>query len=228
MRGRPRQLELQIRSWGGRRRGAGHTPSPGRRRVAHRRRPVHDARCPVHVTLRAAAGLPSLRADRAFGPLRTALRAASGPAFRLLHFSVQADHLHLLVEADGHAGLVRGLQGLTIRLAKALNRALGRRGTVWGDRYHVRVLRTPREVRAALVYVLQNWKKHVTGARGRDPRSSAAWFTGWRTGGAVGVGAAPVAAARTWLARVGWHRHGLIEVAEAPRDARQCRRGSSP
>jgi len=85
----------------------------------------------------------------------------------------------LLVDAD--AELRRGVQGLTIRVAKAVNRALGRRGKVWDDRYHARALPTPREVRHALVYVLQNCRKHLPGFRGLDPRSSAAWFDGWRT-----------------------------------------------
>jgi len=116
------------------------------------------------------------------------------------------------VEGDGVGELRRGIQGLAIRVAKAINRALGRRGKVWWDRYHARALSTPREVRHALVYVLQNWKKHLAGARGLDSRSSAAWFTGWRTSIVAPAGPPPVAPARTWLARIGWRRHGLVEA----------------
>jgi len=175
---RPHQLEFVVRSWGGRRRGAGRKAATGRGRVHHRRRLPHEPRCPVHVTLRAAAGLQSLRAGGVFVRIRAALAAASAARFRVLQFSVQADHLHLLVEADEPTGFRRGVQGLAIRVAKAVNRALARRGRVWGDRYHARMLRTPREVRHALVYVLANWRKHVRGARGLDPRSSARWFDG--------------------------------------------------
>jgi len=128
------------------------------------------------------------------------------------------------VEADEPTRLSRGVQGLAIRVAKAVNRVLGRRGTVWGDRYHARVLKTPREVRNALVYVLQNWKKHVSGAHGADPRSSAAWFTGWRVPVARALGSAPIATARTWLARVGWQRHGMLDTREAPRSRTARRR----
>ena len=212
-----RQLDLAFRSWGGRRRGAGRKASPGRRAVPRRRRHTHDPRVPVHVTLRASRGLLSLREARIFQVVRTALADASRGAFRVLHFSVQADHVHLLVEADAHSALVRGLQGLAIRLARAVNRLLGRRAGVWSHRYHARQLRTPREVRHALVYVLNNWRKHLPGARGLDPCSSAPWFTGWRPPVTVVGGATPVVAARTWLLRVAWRRYGPIDIEEAPR-----------
>lgn len=167
-----RQLELHMPAWGGRRCGAGRKPAPGRRRTPHQRRVPHDRRCPAHVTLRAASGVPSLRGDRLFTAVRTALAAASKARFRLLQYSAQRDHPHLLVEAEEPTSFERGVRGLAIRVAKAVNRVLGRHGHVWGDRYHARLLRTPREVRNALVYVLNNWRKHIPGSRGLDPRSS--------------------------------------------------------
>ncbi len=129
--------------------------------------------------------------------------------------------MHLLIEAEGTSSLQGGVQGLAIRIARAVNRALGRRGRVWGDRYHARILQTPREVRNALVYVLANWRKHMPEARGIDPCSSARWFAGWRNRTATLEGPVPVASATTWLARLGWRRHGLIDVQEAPRPHRR-------
>jgi REP-associated tyrosine transposase len=216
---RPRQLELPAPrpTWGGPREGARRKPAPGRRRVPHQCRAAHDHRSPVHVTLRAGVGLPSLRRGDVFVAARAAFAKASRERFRVLHYSVQHDHVHLLVEAEGPGGLRRGIQGLAIRAAKAINRVLFRRGRVWADRYHSRPLATPREVRHALIYVLQNWRKHLNGVRGLDPRSSAAWFTGWRSSVVVPSGRPPVVPARTWLASVGWRRHGLIRVDEAPR-----------
>ncbi len=180
-------------------------------------RAPHDPRTPVHVTLRAAARLPSLRGGRVFGAVRSALAAASGARFRIFEVSVQKNHLHLLVEAEGATGLARGCQGLAVRLAKAVNRTLCRRGSVWSDRYHARHLATPVEVRRALVYVLQSWKKHVRGARALDPLSSAAWFSSWRAPLAPPPGPAPVSTPRTWLARVGWKRYGPLDRGEGPR-----------
>jgi hypothetical protein len=131
----------------------------------------------------------------------------------------------LLVEADTPTAFERGIRGLAVRVAKGVNRMLRRKGRVWATRYHARILRTPREVRNALVYVLNNWRKHVPGAGGIDPCSSAWWFDGW----AVPIShPAPVARARTWLARVGWRNRGAIALEESPRaghgrDARAVR-----
>jgi hypothetical protein len=85
-----------------------------------------------------------------------------------VEFSVQADHIHLVVEADGKEALTRGLQGLIIRIARAINRALERKGKVFADRYHARILKTPAEVRNAVEYVRRNYAKHLL-KRGKMP-----------------------------------------------------------
>jgi REP element-mobilizing transposase RayT len=217
------QRELPFRTWGGRRAGAGRKPSGTRPGVPHVARPDHRARHPAHVTLRAAPRLPSLRREVLFLALRRAFEFCRSGRFRVVHFSVQADHVHLLVEAADKEALSRGASGLSIRMARAVNRVLERRGRVWGDRYHARPLRTPREVRHGLVYVLMNWRKHVRESRGLDRCSSALWFDGWRTGALAPAASMrratdpmPVAAARTWLGAEGWRRYGLIDVRERP------------
>ena len=215
----PIQLLLPApRTRGGRRSGAGRKVTPGRRPgVPHRRRPVHVAAQPVHVTLRAVEAIRCLRAARVFPHVRRALAVSSREDFRIIQFTVQNDHIHLIAEADTGRALSSGVRGLVIRIARAVNGALRRRGPVWGDRYHARALSTPRAVRNALVYVVNNFRKHLKHVTGIDPCSSAAWFTGWREPPAAGVGPPPVAAARTWLARVGWLRYGTIELDEGPR-----------
>ena|SRR5437016_5187024 len=218
-----RTLQLSLpapRTWGGRRAGAGRKLTPGRRpSVPHRPRPTHTAAHPLHVTLRTGPAVRCLRSDRAFPAVRRTLFVASHGNFRIIHFTVQDDHLHLIVEADDTRALSRGMRGLAIRVARAVNRALGRRGAVWGDRFHARALTTPRAVRNALVYVLMNRRKHCAGERGLDPCSSAPWFRGWREPVATLLGPPPVVGARTWLAAVGWRRHGLLGLDERPRSS---------
>ena len=212
------QLELDWKAWGGPRRGAGR-PRTVRSRVAHRRRCALSGREPVHVTTRVRAGLPGLRdrvtAELVVGVFRERRRS---DAFRLVHFSVQEDHLHLIVEAQDRAALAGALRGLLTSLAQRLNRSWGRRGRVF-QRFHEHVLRTPREVRNAIRYVLGNSRHHglVWGrdvAIALDRCSSGAWFDGWAAGPLprpLDAGA-PVARARTWLLTIGWRRRGLLPL----------------
>jgi REP-associated tyrosine transposase len=212
------QLELPApRAWGGKRAGAGRRLVAAWRSPAHRPRARHEARWPVHVTLRACEGLPSLRSARLFPRLQRSLAASHKAAFRVVHFSVQSDHVHLVVEGDEPLALVRGLQGMAVRCAKAINRVVGRRGRVWSSRYHARALRTPTEARRGLVYVLLNFRKHLRAAPGVDPRSSGPWFGGWRRAPAMVAEVSPVEAPRTWLAAIGWRRAGgAIATEERP------------
>src|SRR4051812_39730186 len=175
---RSRQLSLPARTWGGRREGAGRKPGP-RPVVLHRPRSPHKSRFLLHVTLRARADVGSLRRARLYSALEAAIAASSRSNFRLVHFSGQGDHVHLIAEAHDKPTLSTGMRGLMIRVARALNRASGRSGPVWADRYHCRELRTPREVRHALAYVLLNARKHGREVAAFDPCSSARWFDGW-------------------------------------------------
>ncbi len=209
-----RQSTLEFPEWGGARKGAGRKRSAPRPGVAHRTRAPIAARFPVHVTLRIAAGLPSLRGNRTHRALLGALMAgADSSGFRITQYSAQTNHVHLICEAGEREQLTRGIQGLCVRVARALNRLWNRRGRVFGDRYHDRVLRTPREVRNALAYALQNARRHgIHHAGGIDPCSSAAAFDGWHSDGGFRRAPSPLAAARTWLLTIGWRRWGLLAI----------------
>ena len=132
---RTRQMRLPLaaaRTWGGARKGAGRKPR-GRPSMPHVTRSKVDPRFPVQVTIRATPGLPSLRSPRVFGALRRAIARASFDRFRVIHFSIQQDHAHFIVEGDEARRARGGVHGLAIRLALAVNRALGRKGKVVGD-----------------------------------------------------------------------------------------------
>jgi hypothetical protein len=147
--------------WGGRRVGAGRPPKSGRRNTAHVKRAPHRKEHPVHVVVRSE--VRSLRSQFLFPTLRGVIgdtnRVLRG-RFRICHFSVQGDHLHLLVEADDGGWLRRGMHSLVARLAFRVNRLLMQSGRVIADRWYGRALETARAVRRALVYVLGNFRKH--------------------------------------------------------------------
>ena len=215
-----KQEEFRFRSWGGARKGAGR-PRGEHPFVPRVRRKPLSSRFPVHVTVRLKEGLPSLRTPEADKVLRAAFaKACERFGFRLVHYSVQGNHIHMIVEAKDRRALSRGMQGLLVRIARGLNKLWQRKGSVFADRYHDRILKTPREVRHALAYVLHNARRHGIKLRQAFDRfSSGAWFDGWKekvvVRGLEGV-VRPVAAAVTWLLREGWRRHRLIGVGEMP------------
>ena len=226
--GRGEQLSLaHKKTRGGPRVGAGRPVQKGRRKVAHRKRGELEGRAvPSHVTMRRAQGLPSFRSERLANLIRAAIKLSQSEGFRVVHYSIQADHLHLIVEAADKALLSRGMRSFAIRVALLINRRVfGRRaGKVWGDRYHRHDLPNPPEVRNALVYVLNNFLKHGVVDEGLvDPKSSAPWFNGYmhrRT--PVPEEPDVTTAARTWLLDDGWKRAfpGFIHVGEVPKALR--------
>jgi putative transposase len=176
-----KQAAFAFRTWGGKREGAGRRPARARRGVVHRRRPVLKARFPVHVTWRMAEGVWGLRTRRCFGALARAFwGGANRFGFRLVHYSVQGNHVHLLVEAEDARALSRGMNGLGVRVARGLNRVMRRRGQVLDDRYHAHILRTPTEVRRARNYLLDNARRHY-GHVGADRYASRVALVAART-----------------------------------------------
>lgn len=161
---------------------------------------------------------------------------AHGRWFRIAHFSIQSNHIHLIVEAVDAEGLGDGMRAFTSRVARALNRRWARRGCVFPQRYHDVALRSLLQVRNALRYVLNNHLKHAdllcvqTENCEPDRLSSADYFDGWaeldpksppgREGATVAAGG--------WKLSVGWMRHHpLISVAEPPvAPAARARTGS--
>src|SRR5947209_4455247 len=156
-----RQRSFKFQTWGGARKGAGRKPVRERPGVVHRKRPVLKKRFPVHVTWRMKKGVWNLRSGRSFAALSRAFwGGANRFGFRLVHYSVQGNHVHLLVEAEDEKSLSRGMKGMGVRVAKGINRVMRRSGQVLDDRYHGQILRTPTEVKRARDYLLQNARRH--------------------------------------------------------------------
>lgn len=221
---------MPERRRGGRRPGAGRPKKPDAG-VSHLRRPRLASRYPVHATWKVRSEIPTLRNKRRMEVIRRCFRKGCERfGFRLTHFSVQRDHIHLIGEAKDKRALSRGLQGLGVRIAKGLNKALRRKGKVFADRYHSHILETPREVRNALRYVLSNKRRHdamrgeVPAGGSFDPCSSAAYFDGWKGRDKAEVvdmwmmrgPPLPICPARAWLLTTGWRRCGLIGISEVP------------
>jgi REP element-mobilizing transposase RayT len=243
-RARKRHVQQSLRFDGKRtrkpRRGRakGGRPKKGdRASERHKVRPKFGKHVPQHAIARTADDIGTLRRREMYKGIRSALVTTfTRDDFRIVHVSIQGTHIHLLIEANDERALARGMQAFQISAAKHLNAAMSvrtgkrRRGTVFTDRYHARSIRTPRQARNALAYVLNNWRKHREN-RARmsrehgwrlDPFSSAPTFKGWRDLDASTIAwpttyePLPVWEPKTWLLREGWKKYGLILSTEVP------------
>ncbi|MBL8896339.1 MAG: transposase [Planctomycetes bacterium] len=231
MRRKIHQLEFDFRQHGGKRKGAGRKPKNAEPGMPHRHRAMKKRGQPLLITVRLADGLPSLRRGGALKVVLAALSASSDRhGMKIIHYSIQANHLHLLVEADDRGCVARGMNALLSPLARALNKLWARRGKVFPERYHDEVISTPTQTRNALRYVLQNGKKHgVVPQASIDLCSSAPVFDGWKERPSIAsiATSSPVAAvapASTWLLKTGWRRQGLLDIHELPQQKRHAGR----
>jgi REP element-mobilizing transposase RayT len=247
VRARRRHIQQELFRHGGKRKWAGRKPKAKRAGSAHKRRPSIKKYEAGHVVLRVTPVVGSLRKRFMYRALREASIAVAlrelaydevGGAFRIIHISIQRTHVHLLVEADNKVALARGMQGFQISAAKHINREYSaklrlseqRRGNVFVDRYHLEVIKTPRQARRALSYVLNNWRKHREDRDGLpsewnvDPYSSAVHFLGWREREDAVLlwrwhdtyDPLIVYQPKSWLLREGWLKHGRISFHEVP------------
>jgi putative transposase len=220
---------------GGLRPGAGRKRKARRPNVVHRTRPSHAQRYPSHVTVPFLKVVGNLRGDLIFNTLRRIFQtpksskkrsSATNRSFQVVQYSVQKDHLHLVIEAADREAFSSGMRSLVIRTALRMNRLLKRKsGQVIRDRYHRRDLFDAKQVRTALRYVLLNAAKHgQVGPNALDPYSSAISFDGfcevadepWHRKARGDPWASPI---KPWtkLLKVDWRELGLISPFEAAR-----------
>jgi len=186
----------------------------------------------VHVTLRVRADVRRLRNFKLCAALRKVfVHCCDTGRFRICEFSIQGNHIHLICEAVNAAALAKGMQRFSSMLARRINKCSGRSGSVFAERYHAEVMRTPRQVRNTILYVLNNARRHrlriPRGYGGVDPYSSAWYFDGWsherwRRGLSPPADddGPPVVVGHTWLLTEGWRLYGEIGVTEVPAAAR--------
>ena len=202
---------------------------------------------PVHITLRVVKAVGRLR-RRAYHAIRRAIATTwEREDFRVVHVSIQREHIHLICEADNKAALGRGMKGLEVSAAKQLNAAIAldrgepapRKGRVFPERYHVEPLTSPRQVRNVIAYCLNNWRRHREDlgslAKERallDPYSSAVTFDGWNRDAPFtvpdGYEALGTMYPQTWLLEFGWRKYGRIDPREVPGPISLKRSSSHP
>ncbi|MDB4947089.1 MAG: hypothetical protein JWP97_6623 [Labilithrix sp.] len=165
---------------------------------------------------------------RAIGGVIRAMKVARDD-LRIVEFSIQSNHLHLVVEADDERALSSAIRGFQTRVSRRLNHHVlrRRRGAVWGDRYHREDLTSRRQARNALVYVLQNGHHHGAVKPGiRDPLSSALWSERFIQRPVLPPESSPCSRALTFMLSHLWEKQwpGLIFPTEVPKGRSNGRR----
>jgi REP element-mobilizing transposase RayT len=204
------------KTWGGKRDGAGRKNVS--KTVTHMKRERVHSHYPMHLTVRLRKSMPNLRQRRLQRALHKGILMSEKLGLRVIHYAMQTNHLHLIVEAKDNPGLARGMQSLIGRMGKIIRRYIGGKGSVFAGRYHLRVIKTASYMKNVLKYVLFNSARHLDVIEHIDSFSSADSFTKWRQllgRKLTGFIAAQVAtmtprkapdvfAPKTWLASVGW------------------------
>lgn len=138
----------------------GRRPGSGRKRihskgVAHRSREKVLSRTPVHVNFKYNT---YIKKKFCLKLLKRAIVNGRKFGLKVTQFSLQHNHIHLIIEAESNEILTAGMRSITITFAKGLQK-----GKVQIERYHLHVLKTLREVRNAVKYVMFNSQKHEKG-----------------------------------------------------------------
>jgi REP element-mobilizing transposase RayT len=240
-----RHVQQELFRRGGKRRGAGRKPKDQRAGERHQARPDFKACHPLHVVMRIAPAVGSLRRRKMYKAMRAAtITAAMRERFRIVHISLQRTHVHMLVEAEHKTALARGMQGFQISAARNINTVLGdgkrrRRGKVFMDRYHIEVITTPTQAHHTIRYILGNWRHHGEDQQGLpstwlvDPFSTGILFPDWVELEDRSWEDRPwmwpirdtddpliVRRPTTWLLAEGWKKTGPISARDVPSRAR--------
>jgi REP element-mobilizing transposase RayT len=164
---------------GGKRPGAGRKPA-ARRKVPHREREIFERLTPALITIRSEKHVWNLRSQRSFNRLKRALSAGRDRfGTRIIHFSVQGNHLHLIVESPNEDSLYRSMTGLNVRIARRMNSMMGRTGRVIGERYHAAFLRSRGAAFRAVRYVRENHRKHFAPKENWREGTTTDFFSSW-------------------------------------------------
>src|SRR5665213_2046977 len=210
-----KQLKFKIKTWGGKRKGAGRKNRSGL--CSHLKREKIDIRKPIHITL--TFNKVNLRNRATLNAFRHAVSEAKRFCLYVVHYSIQIDHIHLIIEAKDNKSLTTGMKSLCGRFGKIIRAAMGGSGPVFKERFHIHVLKTPTEMKRALKYVLTNTAKHMKVIEHIDGFSTGLAFKEWRP--LLGRSYSDIvddviknfattyselSPPQSWLARVGWMR----------------------
>ncbi|MDD4973652.1 MAG: transposase [Bacteriovorax sp.] len=130
--------------------------------MRHTSRPHLSKACSLHLTVKIKKIKAELKNKSVLSILKRAILNARKQGLKVIHYSLEYDHVHLLIEADNNHILSKGMQSFGVTISKAINRMRKLKGGVYKHRYHFRKISSPRQLKNVLNYIFNNGIKHKT------------------------------------------------------------------
>lgn len=140
--------------------------------IRHTKRPDLTRPSSLHLTVKIEKSKANLKNKNVLAILKKAIFNARRQGLKVIHYSLEYDHIHLIIEADNNRTLGKGMQAFGVTLAKAINRMRKVKGQVYKHRYHFRQITSSRQLKNVMTYIFNNGVKHKTSATALSPFNS--------------------------------------------------------
>jgi REP element-mobilizing transposase RayT len=145
--------------------------------IRHIEREVIKKDTVLHLTLKIEKNKANLKNKSILKALQQSIKKARLLGLKVIQYTLEYDHVHLLVESSDKISLGKGMQSLGISFSKKINKIKKQNGKVFKTRYHFRKLSTPREIKNVLNYILGNGVKHKESSSIVSPFNSLSVIT---------------------------------------------------
>lgn len=92
--------------------------------------------------------------------LKHAIYRSRLQGLRVIHFSLEHNHVHLYAECESNFVLGKAMKAFGVTFVRRVNKLKKIKGQLYKYRYHLRVLKSARDAKNVINYILKNGIKH--------------------------------------------------------------------
>lgn len=144
--------------------------------IRHIAREIIKKSTSLHLTIKVRENKADIKNKQVLKILHYAIRRSRIKGLRIIHYTLEYNHIHLLVEAADKQTVHQGMQSFGITFAKKINAIKRLKGTVYKHRYHLRKINSPRELKNVLYYIFNNGIHHKRTSTVLDPYNTLPAF----------------------------------------------------
>lgn len=139
--------------------------------IRHTPREVISKPSPLHLTVKLKRA--DIQNKVVLRILKHAIYRSRLQGVRVVHFSLEHDHVHLYVECGNNFVLGKAMKAFGVTFVRGINKFKRSKGQLYKYRYHLRILKSAREVKNVINYILKNGIKHGRTLKVINPYNSA-------------------------------------------------------